>query len=333
MKTHNFIHTSFISFLLVTLLWGTSFNTSQAASPEGETTLRLQVEQTSPLYPGSVVAVQMFVENADQLYGLQVACQTDPTVIVGQSAEFGDFFTESIVGANQWDAETGSWLGAKSQKNPAPALVGNGLFATLNLKALAPGISIISCEPIAASRDGTPQPITAEPFTVTVLDPTGLDGIIQGKAIYQGRTTHQGIEITVSGAITQVGHTDESGQFELTQLQSGAYTIQADAPLHLPSCDSLDVSLNQVTTLGPALLAGGDVDDSGAIKINDATLIGSNFGLSGEMMDARADINADGQVNVQDLSILGGNFGKEGCQEWAAPDDLLTQIESNNTSS
>lgn len=306
---------------------------ARAAGPQGETSLYLEAVQTLSLYPGGTLTLDVHIDEAIALYGLQVTCQADPTILAGQSAEFGDFFTESIVGANQMDETAGTWLGAMSQKNPAPALDGYGVFATLTFEALTPGTTTIVCEPIAASRDGAELPISAEPLTVTVLDPTGLGGIVVGSVVYQGRTNHAGIEVLATGLLEQAMVTDELGQFELTQLPDGTYDIQADAPLHLPSCTLADVTAEQVASLDPTYLAGGDVDDSDAIKINDATLVGSNFGLSSPEMDPRADINADGQVNVQDLSILGGNFGKEGCQEWLLPSERLIETTAEESAS
>jgi hypothetical protein len=79
------------------------------------------------------------------------------------------------------------------------------------------------------------------------------------------------------------------------------------------------VNNSEPIVLPSTALFGGDTNDDGEIRIDDATLIGSNFGLSistTPKMNPHADINADGQVNVQDLSILGGNLGRAGCQEW-----------------
>ena len=102
----------------------------------------------------------------------------------------------------------------------------------------------------------------------------------------------------------------------------------------MSTCTTLTLSRGDLTILKDVILSGGDTDDDNQIRINDVTLIGSNFGLtasSAPAMNPRADINADGQANVLDLSILGGSFGKHGCQPWsddAPPDESSTATAS-----
>jgi hypothetical protein len=278
--------------------------------------------------------VVLNIENATKLYGLQINCQTDPTILAWQNVEFGNFFTDSLTGANTVDAAAGTWVGAISQKNPAPALNGNGLFATLTFEAIAPGTSTVTCEPLAANRDGFEVAMGAGNTSVTVNE-APLFGLLNGSVLFQGRSDHSGITVDSAGTTQKTTVTDATGQFQLADLENGEYTVTVDANLYLPTCATASVTNGQVTTLEPTLLIGGDTNDDNEIRINDATLIGSNFGLtatSNPVMNSNADINADGQVNVQDLSILGGNFGKSGCQNWT-PDTPLTETTAPATSS
>jgi hypothetical protein len=301
---------------------------------EAQTGMQLHLAPTeTDVYAGGVFDVEITVAGAEALYGLEITCQVDPALLTWQTAQYGDFFTESLMGTNSVDPEAGTWTGAVSQKNPAPALSGGGLFATLTFEAVTPGEVTISCEPLAVDRDGNELPIAvaSEPFSI------GFAGGVAGRVIYQGRTDHSGIEVQATGAFTNSVQTDAIGQFEISELDRGDYTVEADAELHLPSCALITPSGGEIVTLRPIALAGGDTDDSDAIKINDATLVGSNFGLSASSsppMNPNADINADGQVNVQDLSILGGNFGREGCQEWlsASPTEGGSAPETSTTS-
>lgn len=300
-------------------------------SAEAQTGMSLNIKPVqADLYANTAFDVELTIVGAEELYGLEVTCQVDPTLLTWQTAQFGDFFTDSLTGANSVDAQAGTWTGALSQKNPAPALSGDGLFATLSFEAVAPGEATISCVPLAVDRDGYELPITvvSQPLVI------GSAGGVGGSVIYQGRTDHTGIEIKATGALTTSTQTDATGQFAINELSSGDYTVEADAALHLPSCAAITPSGGKMVTLSPIALAGGDTDDSNAIKINDATLVGSNFGLSATSsppMDPRADINADDQVNVQDLSIIGGNFGKEGCQEWL-PNSQVDSVSTSDTS-
>lgn len=281
--------------------------------------MQLQVQPALPTVNlGSLVSVALNVQDATDLYGLQVTCQANPDMLTLEETEFGDFFSDDpLKGVDDINADAGSWTGALSQQNPAPALFGNGLFATLTFKAAAVGTAQITCESLAADRDGFSLPISDLEATVTVIN--AVSGSFSGMIKYQGRTNHTGIEVSATGPDDQTTLTDSAGQVLLTVGQGGEYGIEADADLYLPSCTSATTLNGQATPLPATQLAGGDTNDNDKIQIGDASLVGSNFGLTNSTtpkMNVKADINADGQVNVQDLSILGGNFGKEDCQQW-----------------
>jgi len=284
----------------------------------------LQVEAAqSQVYPGETVTVKVTLNEVKDLYGVQLNCQVDPGMLAWAGGEFAEFFTSPLIGAKSGDAASGEWLGAISQKNPAPALSGSGLVVSLSYTAVAVGESKVTCDPLASDRDGFELQLDALSDQVTVLDPNGGAGQLEGQISYQGRLAHSGIVVTVSSdQVNEVGQTDEAGRFEVSDLPNNSYSVRADGALHLARCTEANVVDGQVTSLLPITLVGGDTDDDEEIRINDATLIGSNIGLSGAAMDPRADINADGQVNIQDLSILGGNFGKSGCQEWLSSEQL-----------
>ncbi len=308
---------AFLPILMLALIWLLLPLTAPAHAQTG-TTLQITTVDTE-IYATRTFTAEINITGADNLYGLQIDCQVDPTQLAWQSSQFGDFFTASLVGANSVDTEAGTWSGAISQKNPAPALSGDGLFATLTFEALTPGLANIVCEPLAVDRNGKELAVSMAASSIEILDTSLLGGNISGSTVYQGRQTHTGIAIEATGPLNKQMETDATGQFTLDDLSQGEYVVQADAPLHLPNCATVTLAGGETTALQPRSLAGGDTDDSNAIKINDATLVGSNFGLSATSspaMNPNADINADGQVNVQDLSILGGNFGKEGCQTW-----------------
>ena len=307
---------AFLYTLILTLLW-LLLPLSAPAQAQTGTVLAITTGETE-IYAGSIFTAELNITGANKLYGLQIDCQVDPTQLAWQSSQFSDFFTTPLVGANNVDTEAGVWNGAISQKNPGPALSGDGLIATLTFEALAPGSASITCKPLAVTRNGKELAVSMSATTIEILETLG--GNITGSAVYQGRTTHTGIAVEATGPLNKQIETDESGQFALDGLNEGDYTIQADAPLHLPNCATVALAGGTTVALTPMALVGGDTDDSNAIKINDATLLGSNFGLSATSslaMNPNADINADGQVNVQDLAILGGNFGKEGCQTWS----------------
>lgn len=266
------------------------------------------------VYPGDIVAVDLDVQGASDLYGAQASCAVDPAILEVQSGVFGDFFdpVNRLIGTNQVDAVAGTWTGAISQRSPAEPLSGDGLFATVTYQALSPGTTSITCDVLLSDRDGLELPVTFTGAEVTVLPYASIDGV----ATYQGRLAHAGIDVTATGTVTRADTTDLGGNFTLDELRAGSYDVVADAPGYLPACTTQTLNPGDEVTLPVATLAGGDGNDDGVINIGDATLIGNSFGLDVPPGAPQADINADGVVNVQDLAILGGNYELVGCQSW-----------------
>ncbi len=279
-------------------------------TPSG-TQLKAQPDQME-VYPGDALSVDLIVENADNLYGLQATCSADPAILSIQSSDFGDIFANPLIGANLADSAAGTWLGAMSLQSPAEPFSGDGHFADLTFEGLSPGTATITCAPLFSDRDGFELDVTAIDSQVTVLP----FGTINGAVTYQGRLEHAGIEVTATGPDTHTALTDSAGAFEFDQLKHGSYAIRVDPLRYLPSCTTAEITGSEPLTLTTTTLKGGDVNDDEVINIGDATLVGANFGQEIPPADVRADINADEKINVQDLSILGGNFGLSGCQSW-----------------
>lgn len=88
-----------------------------------------------------------------------------------------------------------------------------------------------------------------EPFFI------GFAGGVAGSVIYQGRADHSAIEVQATGAFTRRVQTDAFGQFGISELYRGDYTVEADAELHLPSCALITPSGGEIVTLRPIALA------------------------------------------------------------------------------
>lgn len=263
------------------------------------------------IYPGDTIPVALNIHNANNLYAAQASCVVNPSVLGLQNGVFGNFFdpTLRLIATNQADAVAGRWIGAISQRNPAGPLSGNGLFATLNYSAIAPGTTGLTCESLFSDRNGMALPVSFTGTNVTVIP----FGIVNGIVHYQGRSNHSGIRVDPIGNVPLGGTTNNTGNFSLDRLRTGTYDIKAHAALYLPACVSaVAVTSGQTMTLNTVTLLGGDLTANATINIGDLTRLGTGFGTP----DPGADINADGTVNVQDLAILGGNYGISGCQAW-----------------
>lgn len=270
----------------------------------------------NPIYPGDTFSVTLTAHGSD-FYGLQANCATDATILAPQSGTFGNAFTNSphLVAANQTDSAAGRWFGALTLRSPAEALSAQQEFATLSYQAGNAGSATITCQPLFADRNGLELVSSSSPLSITIVSFGNLAGIVA----YQGRLIHSDITLIATNSNSNATHTsasDTEGNFDISELTAGSYTIQADAERYLPSCSSAEVNAGEVTTLSPANLRGGDSNDDGAINIADATLLTGVFGENAPPADERGDINNDGVVNIQDFSILGGNYELAGCQTW-----------------
>ncbi len=264
----------------------------------------------SEVYPGDSVAVDVIIQGANDCYATQAVCSVDPAMLEIQQGDFGDFFdaVNRLVLLNTVDAAAGTWLGVISQQNPAGPLSGDGTFVKINFKAVSPGTTAITCEPIISDRDGFVQTVSFSGAEITVIPFESLDGTVT----YQGRLEQAGIDVTVTGPVTLSAVTDSEGAFTFDQLKAGDYEVKVDADGYVPRCTTITVVKGEALTLPATTLLGGDLNGDDEIGIDDATLLTSNFGQT----NAAADINGDGIVNVQDLAILGGNYGITGCQSW-----------------
>jgi hypothetical protein len=85
-------------------------------------------------------------------------------------------------------------------------------------------------------------------------------------------------------------------------------TIEQDRYLDLVTASGklLDVTADMV--LNPIELFGGDVNNSDAISLDDASIVGGDYYETG---DIDGDANFDDIVNIFDLALVGGNYGLE----------------------
>lgn len=106
---------------------------------------------------------------------------------------------------------------------------------------------------------------------------------------------------TTSTAMTDIN-------YWFTGVETLTYTFTTSQPryLNVTTASGKTFLVNRDLTLTPLRLYGGDVDQNNEIQVNDASLVGQNWGST---TDPEANINYDGIVNIQDLALVGGNFG------------------------
>jgi hypothetical protein len=136
--------------------------------------LVVRIEAAVPqIAPGDSVTVSVHIENAATLYGLQVQCAVDPTLLTGQSRLDGDIFS----GATSFFVDpgyqpNGTWLVAATRLQPHPAFSGNGTAFSLQYRALAAGTATLSCTALAADLQTQIIPLQLLTGSLSIVGPT-----------------------------------------------------------------------------------------------------------------------------------------------------------------
>jgi parallel beta-helix repeat protein len=140
---------------------------------------------------------------------------------------------------------------------------------------------------------------------------------VTGTVSMQGRTVRLGVSFTLTsntgilwGPFQTLSTAPISDNVFLNQVVENEYqiTIEQDRYLDLVTASGklLDVTADLV--LNPIELFGGDVNNSDAISLDDASIVGGDYYETG---DIDGDANFDDIVNIFDLALVGGNYGLE----------------------
>jgi hypothetical protein len=268
------------------------------------------------VYQGQQVSVAVTATiNTLGVFGIQISPAANPSIAQPILATPGNLFPPGSLWVSQ-PPSGGTLTVAQSLIAPAvPFPVGaSGTVAHILYQAVSSGLTYITFpNTIFSNLAGFTLPGTVSSCWIQVKS----YGSISGFAFLQGRSNHAGIQVTATGPVVRSATTIASGQYTLTLLPGGSYSVTADAPLFLPNCTTASVIDGQTTHLPNTKLRGGDLNDDNKIDIGDLTFLGGLLGTTAP----QADINADGIVNVQDLAITGGNWHlgvdpETVCQPW-----------------
>jgi nitrous oxidase accessory protein NosD len=171
------------------------------------------------------------------------------------------------------------------------------------------------------------------PETITVLG----DFDVTGTVSMQGRSVRSGVPLTltdVDGDPTYGPHeTDSTSQLAFNVLFEGVngsiYQITTLQPRYLNVTANLEklILVNGAFEMQPLELQGGNaIWTDNVIDVNDASLIGAQYGWTGDTITQDADVNFDGKVNIQDLALVGGNYDLDSATAYASwtPDGDVT---------
>ena len=266
---------------------------------------------------GGEQTLDLWLENADQVYGLSIRASFDPAVVAvvdanpaqaGVQLTPGPFLAPDFLVRNSADNEAGTLEVVLTQVNPTPPVDGTGVVLSIRLRGLAPAAgSLLNIDAVEiVDRRGVKLPVESAPGTLDVLallpggtlflpavaaqaaDPAGAAlAQVSGHVLLQGRAA--------PGAASRVTLTDLAGQFAPVLLTvdpaSGAfsasmpvqaggttYRLAASHPLYVNNELTLFLMPGQHTSDLALRLQGGDADNNGRVEIDDLLCVRRSFG-------------------------------------------------------
>ncbi len=270
---------------------------------------------------GDEFDVEIVAQGADAssaIYGVQFELEFDPSTlqVVDGSLQPGSAMNPHLIALSDVENASGEAKLVFSLQGNVDGLTGDVVLATVRFRALNAGagslLALSESDLLLGTKDASSIPVsTISGLTVTVGEQGSNKATVSGQALMPGKTDHSGIAIKL-GDNSFNATTNSSGDFSMTGVDEGTYSITAEAPGHLNAvCSNKAVSLPS-TQLATLSLVPGDLNDDDLIDITDATTIGVDFGTG----NSRSDLNGDGTVNVLDLILLANNYGTSGPSNW-----------------
>jgi PKD repeat protein len=274
---------------------------------------------------GQTVAVEIRVDGVSNLYGVDLQLSFDYTRVQvvdddvaapGIQITPGPFLPpgSGFIQNNSANNSTGVIRYVFTLQNPAPAVTGSGLLATIHFRGLSTGTANLAFTlGQLVDRYGQQLCSTTQGGSLEVVITTGS---INGTVSLQSRTNHSGTSVT-AGALPPVT-TAANGTFTIAGVPAATYTVVASKAGYLSARKTgVVVPPSGTVNIGSTMLLGGDANNDGTISIVDLVIVGAMYG-STPPADGRADINGDGTCNLVDLVLVGANYNKTGPTDWVA---------------
>lgn len=249
------------------------------------------------------------ISSALDLRGVQFSLRVTDTAILTPAAPLapmpgnlfppGSITSTTLAGAG-WDFLLTDALST-------PAISGSGVIVSLPFLARNEGCAGLTLTNHQLSN-GSAQPIphSAEAARLCVVGQGNVQGHLYLDWRSSGHYTHTQVML-IGSRQTYTTTTDPAGNFALTHLYAGAYTLQASHPLFVRAQRTVTVTAALTTTVPRLGLWAGDINQNQRVNLYDWYLLAAAiFPVS----DPHFDINDDGLTNIQDLVILTLNLGQ-----------------------
>jgi hypothetical protein len=131
--------------------------------------------------PGMQFTVEVWVENVDSLYGVDIHLSFDPAVLQVVDSDLGNsgtqitplssFLSPDFVIRNQADNSAGAVWFAVTQLNPSQPVSGSGALFAVTFEALAPGLAAVDVAELDLSAPlGVHLPASAASAVLEVVE-------------------------------------------------------------------------------------------------------------------------------------------------------------------
>ncbi|WP_206074742.1 dockerin type I domain-containing protein, partial [Pseudoalteromonas rubra] len=267
----------------------------------------------APILEGDVLDIPVQVTGAD-VYGIDAMIGLNNTATMRIiEGTYGDFLpTDERLSVPMGLTDT-LWDGALALMAPATAKSGEGLFATIKVKAEQAGTVDLMLQTQMTNQQGQNILRNSAIYSLMVHESVNLTGNVSALG-FSG--DYSQVTLRINGELVSI---NPDGSFEI-RTGLGQNKLTLSAPGHLSAEKYITLSADQADIdFGEVNLVGGDSNGDNRIDIADLTqLLGAYRSRQGAQNGyvAAADFNRDGEVNLQDLTLLGASFGKQGPQSW-----------------
>lgn len=184
---HSFARLSLRTGGLLVLLLLSALFSAMPLQAQAVATLRPDPAQLE-LMPGETAALEIRLENARNLYGIDMRLAFDPAVLEiidadpsqsGAQMAPGTFPTPDLIAFNAADNAAGTARYVVTQLNPTPPATGSGIVLTVQVRARAAGLTDLTIPLVEMSdRDGNLLAVNAASSSIEVRgDPAAATGI------------------------------------------------------------------------------------------------------------------------------------------------------------
>ncbi len=286
-----------------------------------EPTLKIDVIPTTADV-GQGVLAQVNLLNVADVYGLQLTCTVNPTVLTGAGLLKGDGFNDSnsfiVDGGYQAD---GSWTVGASRLSPSTAIDGDMLAFTLGFTATGAGSSAVDCAALVVNADGNDLPITVMNGAFTgngpviteepTLEPTAtIEPTATPMPTLEPTATETPTEepptptaIPTTGNISGIAmyQSREDATGITVQLLAGDGSVVQEQPVDAEG----NFYFANLTAGNYVVAASG----AGYLSLNFNAAVADDQSVDvGVLMLRAGDVDGSGTIDLADAGLIGANF-------------------------